>query len=261
MEHVKSIEFWDDPLQTTIDNIKETGKGFLDGVADAGEKLDEAGEKYLGPVYKSVKGSAAAGYDLAKDFVDGGKQLGWNIGWTIDHLHKDPKVVLDTVLGYDYKGAFQSMIDTLAEKWDEKVVNGDAYSRAHYFTYAIGSLWGLKGGKSSVSTGSKDFAKAGKGAASEAKKAGKTVKQSIKPPNNRYTPALQGILQDAPNSINVKNTPLIRELVEDKKKSVLFKSVRGKENNKSPKTKITKKSREIAYPKVETYEQARKQNS
>ncbi|MEC0714466.1 hypothetical protein P8886_21450, partial [Bacillus haynesii] len=46
---------------------------------------------------------------------------------------------------------------------------------------------------------------------------------------------------------------------EDKKKSVLFKSVRGKENNKSPKTKITKKSREIAYPKVETYEQARNQ--
>ncbi|OMI26586.1 integrase [Bacillus haynesii] len=205
------------------------------------------------------KGTGGAIKDLAKDFYEGGKQLGWNIGWTIDHLHKDPKVVLDTVLGYDYKGAFQSMVDTLAEKWDEKVVNGDAYSRAHYFTYAIGSLWGLKGGKSSVSTGSKDLAKAGKAAASEAKKAGKTVKQPIKPPNNRYTPALQGILQDAPNSINVKNTPLIRELVEDKKKSVLFKSVRGKENNKSPKTKITKKSREIAYPKVETYEQARNQ--
>ncbi|XBO86709.1 hypothetical protein AAGG52_04665 [Bacillus licheniformis] len=119
------------------------------------------------------------------------------------------------------------MVDTLAEKWDEKVVHGDAYSRAHYFTYMIGSLWGLKSGKSSVSTGSKDLAKAGKAAVSKAKKAGKTVKQSIKPPNNRYTPALQGILQDAPNSINVKNTPLIRELVEDKKKSVLFNSNKG----------------------------------
>ncbi|MCY8435085.1 MULTISPECIES: T7SS effector LXG polymorphic toxin [Bacillus] len=230
MEHVKSIEFWNDPLQTTIDNIKETGKGFIDGIVDAGEKLDEAGEKYLGPVYKSAKGSAVAGYDLAKDFVDGGIQLGWNIGWTIDHLHKDPQVVLDTVLEYDYKGAFMSMVDTLAEKWDEKVVHGDAYSRAHYFTYMIGSLWGLKSGKSSVSTGSKDLAKAGKAAVNKAKKAGKTIKQSIKPPNNRYTPALQGILQDAPNSINVKNTPLIRELVEDKKKSVLFKSTSGKVN-------------------------------
>ncbi|MCY9353281.1 HNH endonuclease, partial [Bacillus licheniformis] len=167
------------------------------------------------------KGTGAAIKDLAKDFVDGGIQLGWNIGWTIDHLHKDPQVVLDTVLGYDYKGAFMSMVDTLAEKWDEKVVHGDAYSRAHYFTYMIGSLWGLKDGKSSVSTGSKDLAKAGKAAVNKAKKAGKTIKQSIKPPNNRYTPALQGILQDAPNSINVKNTPLISELVEDKKKSVL----------------------------------------
>ncbi|MEC3605679.1 T7SS effector LXG polymorphic toxin [Bacillus glycinifermentans] len=234
MEHVKSIEFWDDPLQATINNVKEAGQGLLDGVVDAGEKLDEAGEKYLGPVYKSVKGSAVAGYDLAKDFVDGGIQLGWNIGWTIDHLHKDPQVVLDTVLGYDYKGAFLSMVDTLAEKWDEKVVHGDAYSRAHYFTYLIGSLWGLRSGKSSVSTGSKDVAKAGKAAVSKAKKAGKTVKQSIKPPNNRYTPALQGILQDAPNSINVKNTPLVlKELGEDKKKSVLFKSVGGESSGKS----------------------------
>ncbi|MBU8786801.1 MULTISPECIES: T7SS effector LXG polymorphic toxin [Bacillus] len=232
MEHVKSIEFWDDPLQATINNVKEAGQGLLDGVVDAGEKLDEAGEKYLGPVYKSVKGSAVAGYDLAKDFVDGGIQLGWNIGWTIDHLYKDPQVVLDTVLGYDYKGAFLSMIDTLAEKWDEKVVHGDAYSRAHYFTYMIGSLWGLRSGKSSVSTGSKDIAKAGKTAVSKVKKAGKAVKQSIKPPNNRYTPALQGILQDAPNSINVKNTPMVlKELAEDGKKSVLFKSAKGKVND------------------------------
>ena len=248
MEHVKSIEFWDDPLQATIDNIKETGKGFIDGVVDAGEKLDEAGEKYLGPVYKSVKGSAVAGYDLAKDFVDGGIQLGWNIGWTIDHLHKDPQVVLDTVLGYDYKGAFMSMVDTLAEKWDEKVVHGDAYSRAHYFTYMIGSLWGLKSGKSSVSTGSKDLAKAGKAAVNKAKKAGKTIKQSIKPPNNRYTPALQGILQDAPNSINVKNTPLIRELVEDKKKSVLFNS------NKGTSGQTVKKVRKTIVPTVKSGE-------
>ncbi|MFT0803484.1 T7SS effector LXG polymorphic toxin [Bacillus swezeyi] len=229
MEHVTSIEFWDDPLQATINNVKEAGEGFLDGVVDAGEKLDEAGEKYLGPVYKSVKGSAVAGYDLAKDFVDGGIQLGWNIGWTIDHLHKDPQVVLDTVLGYDYKGAFLSMVDTLAEKWDEKVVHGDAYSRAHYFTYLIGSLVGLRSGKSSVSTGSKYVAKAGKTAVSKVKEAGKSVKEFVKPPANRYTLALEGILQDARNSINVKNTPLVlKELAEDQKKSVLFKSDNGK---------------------------------
>ncbi|MFO6495826.1 MULTISPECIES: T7SS effector LXG polymorphic toxin [Bacillus] len=170
-------------------------------------------------------GSGGAIYDLAKDFYEGGKQIGWNLGWTIDHLHKDPKVVLDTVLGYDYKGALLSMVDTLAEKWDEKVVHGDAYSRAHYFTYLIGSLAGLRSGKSSVSTGSKDVAKAGKTAVSKVKEAGKSLKQSVKlPANNRYTPALEGILQDAPNSINVKNTPLISELVD------LFKSTSGKVN-------------------------------
>ncbi|MED1741913.1 T7SS effector LXG polymorphic toxin [Bacillus swezeyi] len=167
-------------------------------------------------------GIVGGAMDLGKDFIEGGLQLGWNVGWTIDHLHKNPKVVLDTVLGYDYKGAFQSMVDTLVEQWDEKVVNGDAYSRAHYFTYLIGSLWGLKDGPSSASTGSKDLVKAGKTAVSKVKKADKSVKQFVKPPTNRYTPALEGILQDAPNSINVKNTPpILKELAEDKKKSVL----------------------------------------
>ncbi|WP_307894441.1 T7SS effector LXG polymorphic toxin [Bacillus swezeyi] len=171
-------------------------------------------------------GIVGGAMDLGKDFIEGGLQLGWNVGWTIDHLHKDPKVVLDTVLGYDYKGAFQSMVDTLVEQWDEKVVNGDAYSRAHYFTYLIGSLWGLKDGPSSASTGSKDLVKAGKTAVSKVKKADKSVKQFVKPPTNRYTPALEGILQDAPNSINVKNTPpILKELAEDKKKSVLYKSI------------------------------------
>ncbi|MEC1261440.1 T7SS effector LXG polymorphic toxin [Bacillus swezeyi] len=201
------------------------------------EVTSEDGKEALQNIGNGIKGSFDALYELGKDIKDGTIQLGWNIGWTIDHLHKDPKVVLDTVLGYDYKGAFQSMVDTLAEKWDEKVVHGDAYSRAHYFTYAIGSLWGLKGGKSSVSTGSKDLAKAGKAAASEAKKAGKTVKQSIKPPNNRYTPALQGILQDAQNSINVKNTPLLKELLEDKKKSVLVQAAPYTYENSSGVTK------------------------
>ncbi|MCY8271307.1 T7SS effector LXG polymorphic toxin [Bacillus sonorensis] len=167
-----------------------------------------------------------AAVDLGKDFVDGGIELGRKIGWTIDYLHKDPQVVSDAILGYDFKGAFQSMVDTLVEKWDEKVVNGDAYSRAHYFTYLIGSLWGLKDGPSSASTGSKDLVKAGKTAVSKVKKASKSVKQFVKLPTNRYTPALEGILQDAPNSINVKNTPpLLKELAEDKKKSVLFKSI------------------------------------
>ncbi|MGR3206917.1 ribonuclease YeeF family protein [Bacillus glycinifermentans] len=190
-----------------------------------------------------------AAVDLGKDFVDGGIELGRKIGWTIDYLHKDPQVVSDAILGYDFKGAFQSMVDTLVEKWDEKVVNGDAYSRAHYFTYLIGSLWGLKDGPSSASTGSKDLVKAGKTAVSKAKKAGKAVKQFVKLPTNRYTPALEGILQDAPNSINVKNTPpILKELAEDKKKSVLFNS------NKETSGQGVKKVRKTIVPTVKSGE-------
>lgn len=59
---------------------------------------------------------------------------------------------------------------------------------------------------------------------------------------------MQGILQDAPNSINVKNTPLIRELVEDKKKSVLFNS------NKGTSGQTVKKVRKTIVPTVKSGE-------
>ncbi|MGG1240517.1 T7SS effector LXG polymorphic toxin [Bacillus sonorensis] len=203
------------------------------------EVSPDDGKEALQNISNGIKGSLSAVYDLGKDFIEGGIQLGWNIGWTIDNLHKDPQVVFDKVLGYNYLGAFQSMVDTLVEQYDEKVVRGDAYSRSHYFTYLIGSLVGLRSGKSSVPTGSKDVAKAGKAAVIKVKKAGKSVKQYVKPPANRYTPALQGILQDAPNSINVKNTPLLKELIEDKKKSVLFKAD-GEGSNRKPASTIKK---------------------
>ncbi len=56
------------------------------------------------------------------------------------------------------------------------------------------------------------------------------------------------ILQDAPNSINVKNTPLIRELVEDKKKSVLFNT------NKGTSGQTVKKVRKTIVPTVKSGE-------
>nr|WGD63843.1 EndoU domain-containing protein [Bacillus subtilis] len=82
----------------------------------------------------------------------------------------------------------------------------------------------LKGGKSAVSTGSKDLAKVGKVAGGTIKKSGQSVKQFVKSPVNRYTPVLEGILQDAENTINVKNTPLLKRIAEKEKSSVLFKS-------------------------------------
>ncbi|MCY8879922.1 T7SS effector LXG polymorphic toxin [Bacillus spizizenii] len=189
------------PEQLEFVSFLEQRKDFLDN-----------GKEVLQIIGDGAKGAIVGVYDLAKDTGEGAIQLGWNIGWTIDNLNKDPQKMLDTVLEYDYQAAFQSMVDTLKDDWDKKMIHGDAYTRMHYVTYLGGSLLLLKGGKSSVSTGSKDLATVGK-AASEKIKNGNP---SVKPYVNRYTPALEGILQDAGNTINVKNTPLLKRLVQSK---------------------------------------------
>ncbi|MEC1431882.1 T7SS effector LXG polymorphic toxin [Bacillus subtilis] len=201
------------PEQLEFVSFLEQRKAFMDN-----------GKEVLRIIGDGAKGAIVGVYDLAKDTGEGAIQLGWNIGWTIDNLNKDPQKVWDTVLEYDYQAAFQSMVDTLKDNWDTKMIHGDAYTRLHYVTYLGGSLLLLKGGKSSVSTGSKDLAKVGKAASGTIKKGGKSVKQFVKSPVNRYTPALEGILQDAENTINVKNTPLLKSIAEDKKESVLRKS-------------------------------------
>ncbi|PLV35357.1 T7SS effector LXG polymorphic toxin [Bacillus subtilis] len=189
------------PEQLKFVSFLEQRKAFMDN-----------GKEVLQIIGDGAKGAIVGVYDLAKDTGEGAIQFGWNIGWTIDNLNKDPQKVLDTVLEYDYQAAFQSMVDTLKDDWDKKMIHGDAYTRLHYVTYLGGSLLLLKGGKSSVSTGSKDLAKVGK-ATSEKIKNGKP---SVKPYVNRYTPALEGILQDVGNTINVKNTPLLKRLVQSK---------------------------------------------
>ncbi|WP_316274628.1 ribonuclease YeeF family protein [Bacillus halotolerans] len=201
------------PEQLEFVSFLEQRKAFMDN-----------GKEVLQIIGDGAKGAIVGVYDLAKDTGEGAIQFGWNIGWTIDNLNKDPQKVLDTVLEYDYQAAFQSMVDTLKDDWDKKMIHGDAYTRMHYVTYLGGSLLLLKGGKSSVSTGSKDLAKVGKTASDTIKKGGKSVKQFVKSPVNRYTPALEGILQDAENTINVKNTPLLKSIAEDKKESVLRRS-------------------------------------
>ncbi|MGG1492326.1 hypothetical protein ABE353_00005, partial [Bacillus licheniformis] len=145
---------------------------------------------------------------------------------------------------------FESMLQSIADSWDEKMVHGDSYSRGHYIAYAIGTIWGLAEAGPTVVSGSKSLGKAGKAAAQTAKKNINSVKQHFNPPKNRYTPALEGMLQRAGEAPNVKNTPLLRELLEDKKKSVLFKSSKSI-------GKPSKSGKEIALPKVKTYEQAR----
>ncbi|WP_338730600.1 T7SS effector LXG polymorphic toxin [Bacillus subtilis] len=189
------------PAQLEFVSFLEQRKAFMDN-----------GKEVLRIIGDGAKGAIVGVYDLAKDTGEGAIQFGWNIGWTIDKLNKDPQKVLDTVLEYDYQAAFQSMVDTLKDNWDKKMIHGDAYTRLHYVTYLGGSLLLLKGGKSSVSTGSKDLAKVGKATSEKIKNGNLSVKSYV----NGYTPALEGILQDAGNTINVKNTPLLKRLVQSK---------------------------------------------
>ncbi|MCY8573588.1 T7SS effector LXG polymorphic toxin [Bacillus haynesii] len=176
-------------------------------------------------VLESMKGFVVGGYEFAKDTIQGTIETGKALIGHADNFIKNPKATVNSVLEYDYKAAFESMLQSIADSWDEKMVHGDSYSRGHYIAYAIGTIWGLTEAGPTVVSGSKSLGKVGKAAAKTAKKSVNSIKQHFSPPKNRYTPALEGMLQRAGEAPNVKNTPLLKELLEDKKKSVLFKSI------------------------------------
>ncbi|MEC1557245.1 T7SS effector LXG polymorphic toxin, partial [Bacillus licheniformis] len=199
-------------------------------------------------VLESMKGFVVGGYEFAKDTIQGTIETGKALIGHADNFIKNPKATVNSVLEYDYKAAFESMLQSIADSWDEKMVHGDSYSRGHYIAYAIGTIWGLSEAGPTVVSGSKSLGKAGKAAAQTAKKSVNSVKQHFSPPKNRYTPALEGMLQRAGEAPNVKNTPLLRELVEDKKKSVLFNS------NKGTSGQTVKKVRKTIVPTVKSGE-------
>ncbi|MGN7267732.1 ribonuclease YeeF family protein [Bacillus licheniformis] len=219
---VEAYEFRADPIKGTL----EDGKHVLE----------------------SMKGFVVGGYEFAKDTIQGTIETGKALIGHADDFIKNPKATVNSVLEYDYKAAFESMLQSIADSWDEKMVHGDSYSRGHYIAYAIGTIWGLAEAGPTVVSGSKSLGKAGKAAAQTAKKSVNSVKQHFSPPKNRYTPALEGMLQRAGEAPNVKNTPLLRELVEDKKKSVLFNS------NKGTSGQTVKKVRKTIVPTVKSGE-------
>ncbi|MEK5502043.1 T7SS effector LXG polymorphic toxin [Bacillus sp. FSL M8-0168] len=200
-------------------------------------------------ILESMIGFVGGAYDFAKETVVGTVETAKSLTEQADDFIKNPKATVNAVFEYDYKAAFESMLKSIADSWDKQMVHGDSYSRGHYLAYAIGTIWGLAEAGPTVSTGAKSLGKAGKTAAKTAKKGVNSVKRHIKSPINRYVPALEGMLQRAGEVPNVKNTPLLKELFEDKE-SVLFKSSKAI-------GKPAKSGKEIALPKVKTYEQAR----
>ncbi|MEH6895115.1 T7SS effector LXG polymorphic toxin [Bacillus velezensis] len=201
------------------------------------KQLEEVGET----AWDIVKGIGVGLYDVGKDTITGVKDLAVG-AWDFYHLSEEQKVA-KTISAVLNTPSYAKIIWTnLADSWNDKMVNGDAYSRSHYITYAIGSIVGLKGSGSAVKVSSK-LAKTGAAKVDNVLEAGekaaaKHVKTGIEKgqnyinsvSKNKYEPALAGIAQDIENTHNVKNTPLLKSIIEDQKESVLSKSVTSSNN-------------------------------
>ncbi|ASB52070.1 MULTISPECIES: T7SS effector LXG polymorphic toxin [Bacillus amyloliquefaciens group] len=194
------------------------------------KQLEEVGET----AWDIVKGVGVGLYDVGKDTITGVKDLAVG-AWDFYHLSDEQKVT-KTISAVLNTPSYAKIIWTnLADSWNDKMVNGDAYSRSHYITYAIGSIVGLKGSGSAVKVSSK-LAKTGAAKVDNVLEAGekaaaKHVKTRIEKgknyinsvSKNKYEPALAGIAQDIENTHNVKNTPLLKKIIEEtKKSSILF---------------------------------------
>ncbi|MGV3273122.1 T7SS effector LXG polymorphic toxin [Bacillus sp. CIS52] len=238
--------------------IKDLKKKLADGVTDPDEHLEIAkkiGYENLEPAqvqyvmqleqakqleevgetaWDIVKGIGVGIYDVGKDTITGVKDLAVG-AWDFYHLSDEQKVA-KTISAVLNTPSYAKIIWTnLADSWNDKMVNGDAYSRSHYITYAIGSIVGLKGSGSAVKVTSK-LAKTGAAKVDNVLEAGekaaaKHVKTGIEKgkdyinsvSKNKYEPALAGIAQDIENTHNVKNTPLLKKIIEEtKESSILF---------------------------------------
>ncbi|WHY39738.1 ribonuclease YeeF family protein [Bacillus velezensis] len=213
------------------ENLEPAQVGYVMQLEQA-KQLEEVGET----AWDIVKGIGVGLYDVGKDTITGVKDLAVG-AWDFYHLSDEQKVA-KTISAVLNTPSYAKIIWTnLADSWNDKMVNGDAYSRSHYITYAIGSIVGLKGSGSAVKVSSK-LAKTGTAKVDNVLEAGekaaaKHVKTGIKKgkdyinsfSRNKYEPALAGIAQDIENTHNVKNTPLLKSIIEDQKESVLSKSV------------------------------------
>ncbi|MCY8085863.1 T7SS effector LXG polymorphic toxin [Bacillus inaquosorum] len=239
--------------------IKELKKKLADGVTDPDEYLEIAkkiGYENLEPAQlqyvvqleqakqlEEVGESVINAGKAAIDFIDGVND-GLNdaiddtlygvkdlvVGaWEYSQLPTELKLTkaITTVLSVP---SYSKIIWTnLVDSWNDKMVNGDAYEKGHYISYAIGNIVGPKGAGAAVQTTTK-LSKVGKvveggTAAAHVNKGinkGKAYINSII--RNKNDLALVGIAQDIDNTYNAKNTPLLKSIIKDKKESVLRKS-------------------------------------
>lgn len=208
------------------------------------KQLEEVGET----TWEVLKGVGVGLYDVAKDTVTGVKDLAVG-AWEFSQLSEEQKLAktISTVLKTP---SYAKIIWTnIADSWNDKMVNGDAYSRSHYITYVVGSLLGLKGAGSVVKVTSK-LGKAGAAKVDKVLEAGekattKHVKTGIRKTKDfssalkgKNQVAFAGIAQDIENTHNVKNTSLLKKEIEEQKSNALQKTERKTQNIKKPRKTI-----------------------
>ncbi|AKF31071.1 T7SS effector LXG polymorphic toxin [Bacillus velezensis] len=194
------------------------------------KQMEEAGEV----TWDILKGVGIGAYDIVKDTVVGAKDLAVGT-WEFSQLSDEQKLLKITGAIIQTPSYAKIIWKDLSDSWNDKMVNGDAYSRAHFITYAVGSLVGLKGG-GSILKGSSKIAATGASKVDKVFRVGeKAVTKSVKTgidkgkafsnsfSLNNSQLAYAGILQDIENTHNVKNTSILKEAI-DEKNSVLYKS-------------------------------------
>ncbi|WP_456279731.1 T7SS effector LXG polymorphic toxin [Bacillus sp. K7] len=260
--------------------IKDLKKKLADGVTDPDEYLDIAkkvGYENLTPEqlqYAVQLEQAKQLKDVGESVINAGKTVidfvdGVNDGindaiddtiygvkdlvvgaWDYSQLPTELKLTktITTVLSVP---SYSKIIWTnLADSWNDKMINGNAYEKGHYISYVAGNIVGTKGAGSAVQTTTK-LSKVGKvveggTAAAHVDKGinkGKSYLNSFV--KNKNDLALVGIAQDIENTYNAKNTPLLKSMIEDKKESVLTKSVNS--NGSSGSNGISKKTIKHVY--------------
>ncbi|WP_332286246.1 T7SS effector LXG polymorphic toxin [Bacillus velezensis] len=201
--------------------IKDLKKKLADGVADPDEHLEIAkkiGYENLEPsqqqyviqleqakqleeagevTWDILKGAGVGLYDVGKDTVTGLWDFITDPGETLSALGN---AVLHPVKTYD------AVAEAIEESYQKDMVNGDAYSRSRWVTYAIGSaavaVVGGAGAVNKADAAGKVINKAGQ--------AGKKIKDvklpELLPYNSKYDLALAGdVPYNVVDSQNLKN--------------------------------------------------------
>ncbi|MCY9187578.1 ribonuclease YeeF family protein [Bacillus mojavensis] len=253
--------------------INELKKKLADGVSDPDEYLEIAkkiGYENLEPAqlkyvvqleqakqlekvgettWEILKGGGVALYDIGKDTVTGVKDLAVG-AWDFYQLSDEQKLAKTVSTIFNTPSYAKIIWTNIADSWNDKMVNGDAYSRSHYITYAVGSLVGLKGAGSAVKVtgklGKTGAAKVDKVLEAGEKATTKHVKTGIQKTKdfssallkNENQVAFAGIAQDIENTHNVKNTSLLKKEIEEQKSNALQKTERKTQNLKKPRKTI-----------------------